>query len=93
MSGAFRLIGEEEEPRPAPTVTPMENATGMLMLALRSLSKRFVSALLNLFGLFTLASVWWLWMSTPNPDANQLISLGMYATFVVVMNFLTRRFP
>lgn len=94
MSAAFTLINDEPTPgAPPPKAAPMEQATGLLMLALRSLGKRFVAALLNLFGFATLMSAWWLWMSMPNPNPNQLISLGLYGVFVLGMNFLTRMKP
>lgn len=90
MSG-FKLISDLETPAAPPKPAPAESYTGLLMLALQSLGKRFVVALLNLFGLATSLLVFIVWRQTPDPSTNQLIGLGMFALFVLGMNLICRR--
>jgi hypothetical protein len=71
--------------------TDHSHATKILLLSLAALSKRALIALADLFGLATVASVFWLWHSTPDPNVLQLIGLGMYAIFVAGVNVIVRR--
>lgn len=63
-------------------------AMQVLMLALQTLGKRALIAVSNLFTLVTVGSAWWLWMSVPDPNTHQLVYLGGYALFVLVINFI-----
>jgi len=64
---------------------------GLLLLALKALSQRAIAALADLFFLATAASAWYLWYLTPNPDSRQIVSLTIYAAFVLAANWLVRR--
>lgn len=63
-------------------------AVSGLMLALQALSKRFVLALEAMFTLFTVMLAGYLWLSVPEPNAYQLVSLGIFAAFLLVVNFM-----
>lgn len=66
-------------------------ALNMMVLALRSLSQRFVTALADLFGLFALLLGWHLWLQVPQPDTHQLVWLGLYAIFALAASWMVRR--
>lgn len=107
MSGkrGFALVEDVEAPAqtqaaPAPAMSAEQvyqvqqeaaQARAMLMLALKTFGQRFVIALSNLFSLLTVLSVWWLWMSVPHPGTNDLVGMGMYAVFILVVNYLVKR--
>lgn len=65
-------------------------ATSALLLGLKALSQRAIAAIMDLFMLLTVASVWWLWASIPNPSPTQIVALALYATFVLVANWIVR---
>ncbi len=68
-----------------------EAAENMLMLALRSLGQRALTAISDLFALVTVFSTWWIWTSIPDPNVHQLFSLGTYAAFVLAVNVIVRK--
>lgn len=89
-----------DEPAPSPSTSPAEGghrpprdraAEQMLLLALKSLSQRALIAAADLFCLFTVLSAWWLWLQIPEPNVHQLVSMGIYATFILVANVIVRR--
>lgn len=76
------------EPAPEPA---SPKSLGLLLLALKTLSQRMIVALAALFSLLTVGSVFWVWMSIPSPNPFQLISMFMYAMFVLAINWIVRR--
>ena len=102
MSGntrGFAVIGEREAPQPAPAASPAsadadatKRNTEMLLLALRALSQRAVTAITNLFSLLLVLSVWVLALHVlDNPSTGQLIALAGYAVFVLAIDVVRRR--
>lgn len=97
MSGTktrgFQVIGDEEvAPKPADTAALAKINTEMLLLALKALSQRALTAITNLFTVVLVASAWWLWTNVlPNPTTNQLIALGGYALFCLLIEMVRRR--
>ena len=91
----FQLLEQTDDLEPPqPTVPPpvkSEPAIAAVMLALRALSQRALVELGRLFTLTTVASAWWLWWSTPNPNSFQIASLTIYAVFILVANWIVRR--
>lgn len=83
------VIEEPEPGQPSPEQPPRE--LGLLMLALKSLSQRAIAAIADLFFLATVASAFWLWAVTPEPNPHQIVSLTIYALFVLAANWLVRR--
>lgn len=79
-----------EEAADQPAVDPPREL-GLLLLGLKTLSQRALSAVADLFFLATVASAFWLWCVTPHPDSYQLTSLSIYAAFVLAANWLVRR--
>lgn len=65
--------------------------TQALILGLKALSQRAVAAIADLFMLATIASAFWLWYLTPRPDLYQIVSLSIYALFVLAANYIVRR--
>ena len=97
MSGTapkFTLISEEEVAQPAAQSTESLAAlnTRMLLLSLSALSKRALTAVTNLFTLGLVASAWWLWNGVlPNPTPLQLVGVGGYAVFCLLIEIVRRR--
>jgi hypothetical protein len=94
----FPQIAERED---VPTVVEMapgkpkaeqaSAALDLLITALGALSKKTVVALATLFTLATVGSAFLLWFKTPDPSPTQIISLSIYAAFVLAINFIIRR--
>lgn len=83
----------EDEPV---TVDPREReesqlAASALMLALTALSQRAIAAATTYFTLLTIAGTWWLWWSIPDPSPTQIVSLSIFAVFILAANWLVRR--
>lgn len=94
----FEPVVEPDEPsNVTPLPTPAKPrlgeglATDLLVLALTALSKRFITALADLFTLATAGSAFWLWMSIPDPNPYQIASLTIYAAFILAANWIVRR--
>ena len=60
----------------------------LLVMALKALSQRAVVALLQLFTLITVGSAFFLWLSTPDPNVHQIVSLSIYGSLVLAINWL-----
>lgn len=85
----FELVETDE---PSPNSEPQPGVgLEMLILGLKTLSQRTLSAIADLFTLLTVFSAWWLWYSIPSPNPNQIASLSIYAAFVLAANWLVRR--
>lgn len=101
MSGAakkgFTMISDHEAsqteaPADASQAALTQWNTTMLLLALRAVSQRALTAITNLFTLGLVASAWWLWSSVlTNPTTPQLIALGGYALFCLLVDLVRRR--
>jgi len=66
-------------------------ATNAIALGLKVLSQRAIAAVKDVFTLLSVASGFWLWNSIPNPEMNQIISLSLYALFILAANVIVRR--
>ena len=89
-----------EPSEPQPTFQPERTrasaafdgaAIRMMQMAMWELSKRAVVALASLFMLATVSSVFVLWYLTPDPNQNQIVSMTIYAGFVLLVNYLNMR--
>lgn len=87
MARQFEVVPDEPEHIPEKEAP----GTGLLLLALKALSQRAVAAIGNLFTLTTVFGAWWLWYTTPDPNPHQIISLTIFATFILAANWLVRR--
>ena len=91
MTNVSRLqqIGEDREvPMPPPAVAAQQQATAanLIMLALKALSQRALTALAALTTLAYIGSVWYLiWSVLPNPTPMQLGAIALYAASVSVI--------
>ncbi|HSV26236.1 MAG TPA: hypothetical protein VLJ17_24830 [Xanthobacteraceae bacterium] len=90
----FKVV-EDDDAGPFALKAPPEKqdvvAENMLMLALRALSQRAIAAIADLFTIVTVSSAWWLWASTPDPNVHQIVSLTVYALFVLAVNTIVRK--
>ena len=66
-------------------------AAGLLALALKALSQRAIVALESLFTLITVGLVFAVWMSIPQPTTHQIVSMGIFAAFVLAANVIVRK--
>ena len=77
-----------------PTVGDNAMVAG-IMLALKALGQGAAIALSHIarhiVALCTAASVFWLFMSIPDPHPTQLIWGGMYAVFILALQFFMRK--
>lgn len=63
----------------------------MLGMALAALGQRALLALSACFTLLTVGSGFYLWLQTPNPTDRQIVSLTIYAVFILLINWLAKR--
>ena len=84
----FELVEDEPAPQPTPDRAA---AIGALLLGLKALSQRTIAAIADLFTLLTLASAFWLWNSIRDPNPYQIVSLTIYAIFILAANWIVRR--
>ncbi len=83
----LQLVGTEEEPNKG-----TQFASDVLMLALKALSQRALTAIASLFTLLTVISAFWLALQVAvNPTIYQLIVLGLYLVFIGAINLIVRR--
>jgi CHASE2 domain-containing sensor protein len=94
----FTVIGETDVPDPpAPAAPPDHTAwtkanAEMLLLALKALSQRTLTAITNAMTLLLVGSAWMLWWRVlPEPSVPQLVGLGGYAVFVLLIDVVRRR--
>lgn len=66
-----------------------------ILLGLKALSQGAAIALGNIashvFSLLTVMSAFWLWLSIPDPNTNQIVWVGIYAVFILAANVIVRR--
>ena len=87
----WEVVQDEESQEAAPSRPEPQLGVDLLALGLKTVSQRFVAALINLFTLVTMAGTWFLWYKTPDPNPTQIVSLTIFAGFVLVANWLVRR--
>jgi hypothetical protein len=94
---SFQLISEEDAPEPTAPAAPDQSAltkvnTQMLVLALRALSQRTITAISAAFTLILVGSVWLLCARIlADPTVLQLIAIGGYAAFCVIIDIVRRK--
>jgi asparagine N-glycosylation enzyme membrane subunit Stt3 len=91
----MQLVNETEtadDPSPTANAVAASAAMSLIIKALQVLSQRTVIALANLFDLALCASVFFLaYQITNDPKPLQLMSVGGYAFFVLLVLFQRRR--
>src|SRR5262245_34288494 len=82
----------DSRPSSPTTESKLQNAAvATLMLAIKTLSQRTLVALSKLFTLFTVLLVYFVWTAVPDPNPHQLIGMGMFASFILVVNWIVLR--
>jgi hypothetical protein len=69
---------------------PDDAGASLLFLGLQTVGKRFVAALADLFCLVTVSLAFFLWYITPSPNVLQVVSLSIFALFVLAANWIVR---
>ena len=90
MARGFELVEEAENVTPLPVAKAEQAGISVLSLALKALSQRAILAVADLFCLLTVGSAWLLWHAIPQPDVYQIVSLSIYAVFVLAANWIVR---
>jgi len=89
MAEMFKLEPVPETDLPEADKTH-DAGMAMLMMGLGALSKRAIAAIPSLFALPAVGSAFWLWYLTPKPDVFQIVSLTIYALFVLTACWLVK---
>jgi hypothetical protein len=86
----FEVVSNEDQPEErSRTSTVIDDAaTQALMLGLKTLSKRTVAAVAELLSV---GSAFVLWYLHPEPNIYQIVSLSIYAVFVLACVWLVRK--
>lgn len=95
----FAVVNETEAPQPqlspadaAKAKAEHEQAMKVLQFSIATISKRFVTGLSNLFTAGALLSAWLLWRAIlPAPTVTQLVGVGLYAVFLLAIEWIRRR--
>jgi len=95
MAAEIRKFEPVEIPD-APEQTATERAAASfaanaITLGLKVLSQRAIAATRDIFTLLSVGSGFWLWNSIPDPSTTQIISLSLYAVFILTANVIVRR--
>lgn len=89
----FQAVEIPDEPSEDPAFARAANAAAAsaLALALKALSQKAIAAVKDLFTLLSVGSAFWLWWSIADPKPSQIVSLSIYAVFVLAANVVVRR--
>ena len=66
-------------------------AVSALTLGLKTLSQRALAATKDVFTLLSVGTIFWVWNDHPDPSITQIVSLSLYATFILAANVIVRR--
>lgn len=100
--GRLKTVEEiDDDPAPAPQSLTRDTdegasmraaATSLMLLSLKTLSQKTIVALSALFTLLTAASVFAIaFVISASPSVLQLVLLGLYGVFVLLLEFVRRR--
>lgn len=88
----FEIVGgTETETRPVPPAEDNKIVIALIMLGIKALSQRALTAATDLFSLLTICSCFYLWFLTPSPNDRQIISLTLYGLLILAINWIVRR--
>ena len=90
MAEMFKLEPVPETDPPEAGQVAERAGFEMLRMGLGALSKRAIASLPSLFALPAVGSAFWLWYLTPKPDVFQIVSLTIYALFVLTACYLVK---
>jgi hypothetical protein len=88
----FEVVPDDPPAADKPDGSGPANDAGasLLFLGLQTVGKRFVAALADLFCLVTVSLAFFLWYITPSPNVLQVVSLSIFALFVLAANWIVR---
>lgn len=96
MAQGFQVeeVPDNVVPLQQPSFADKAMVTGV-MLGLKALSQGAAVALANIaahvFSLITVAMVFWVWASVPDPNQLQIVSLSLFGLFILAANVIVRR--
>lgn len=103
VARGFALVGEEavpgemQQPQQARQAEPdaaTRAAMRFWLLSMQTISNRAITGLSHLFTAALVASAWTLFMWTlPTPSVLQLVGLGLYAVFLLLIEWVRRSRP
>lgn len=91
MAETVRKFQPVEVPDDPPDSIAMSVAASALALGLKTLSQRALAGSRALFMLLSVGSCFWLWNSISDPKITQIVSLSLYAVFILAANVIVRR--
>jgi hypothetical protein len=89
IDALWEVVKDDEDAIPPAEAERID--LNLLALGLKTVSQRFLAALVNLFTLVTMTGAWFLWYRIPDPNLYQIVSLSIFAAFVLAANWLVRR--
>lgn len=100
VARGFALVGEEavpgemQQPQQAEPDAATRAAMRFWLLSMQTISNRAITGLSHLFTAALVASAWTLFMWTlPTPTVLQLVGLGLYAVFLLLIEWVRRSRP
>ena len=81
----FEVVGGTDA---EPVATPAQVL--MLTMALKALSQRALTAVMDCFCLITCAGVFVIWYMTPEPTVLQIVHNSIFGGFVLAANWIVR---
>ena len=81
----------EDQPDPALARAANAAAVSALALGLKALSQRALAGARAVFTLLSVGTCFWLWNNTPEPTILQIVSLSLYAIFILAANYIVRK--
>ena len=88
----YASVSEPANPQPTGTDQAGTAALNLLLLSLKTVSQRALTAFASLFVMFNAAGVFYLWLTTlPNITTQQIVGLTIYSIFVLVLCRYGRR--
>lgn len=91
MAETVRKFQPVEIPDETPDSFAMSAGASALALGLKTLSQRAIAGSRALFTLISVGSCFWLWNSILDPNITQIVSLSLYAVFILAANVIVRR--
>lgn len=87
----IRHLQPVEIPDDPPDSAATRVAVSALALGLKTLSQRAIAATKDIFTLLSVGTIFWIWNDHPDPSITQIVSLSLYATFILAANVIVRR--
>ena len=92
MAGFTKVAEVEDAQVVQHPSAPSRSESIALQVLLAAIGQKVGAFAHAIFTLLTVGSVWWLWMQTPpDPTVRQIVSLTLYAAFVLALHVIRGR--